>query len=269
MKCWMTAAGMALSLAVASRASAHVTIFVDHHDDKPLESALQLQSIVPLWAINGFLYKPDQVDYITFTASKGDMFNGFTVDPNKNGAKEFSPNFALIGPGLPAPTDKVPFLVPNGNGAQIFTTPAARDFSDEQFGYGALLAGPENQVSLPADGRYYVAVYDPNGKLGHYILSVGQSEDETLIDNIQQFTIPKFGDVNGDGQVDAEDTKLLLQYAVGKVELSSRQRFAADVSPVGDASSQLSPGDGVIDAADASRLLRRAVGLATEDTWPF
>jgi hypothetical protein len=269
MKRFLTAVCVAAALTSANRASAHVTIFVDHHDDQPLEQALQLQGIVPLWAINGFLYKPGQVDYITFTAKKGDEFHAFTVNPNKNGAKEFTPSFALIGPGLPAATGAVPFIVPQGDGAQVFTTPTDRGFSDEQFGYGALLETPEQVVVLPADGRYYAAVFDPQNKSGHYILSIGQSEDETLITNIQQFTIPKFGDLNEDGQVNADDTRVLLAATVGKVTLTARQRFAADVGPIGDSSNQVSPGNGFVDLGDASRVLRRALNLDAGDTWPF
>jgi hypothetical protein len=269
MKRFLTAVWMAVALTVTHRAWAHVTIFVDHHDDMPLEKALKLESIVPLWAINGFLYKPGQVDYIAFTAKKGDEFHAFTVNPNKNGAKEFTPSFALIGPGLPAPTGAVPFIVPQADGAQVFTTPTDRGFSDEQFGYGALLETPEQVVTLPADGQYYAAVFDPQNKSGHYILSIGQSEDETLIPDIEKYTIPKFGDLNDDGQVNADDVQVLLDGVVGKVTLTSRQRFAADVSPVGDKGNQVSPGDGVVDVADSSRLLRRAMGLSTEDTWPF
>jgi len=269
MKRFLTAACVAAALMATRCASAHVTIFVDHHDDQPLENALQLESIVPLWAINGFLYKPGQVDYITFTAKKGDEFHAFTVNPNKNGAKEFTPSFALIGPGLPAPAGTVPFIVPQGQGAQVFTTPTNRDFSDEQFGYGALLATPEQVVVLPADGRYYAAVFDPQSKSGHYILSIGQSEDETLIPDITKFTIPKFGDLNEDGQVDDADARILLSSAVGKVVLTARQRFSADVSPVGDTSNQVSPGDGVVDVADVSRVLRRALNLDAGDSWPF
>lgn len=58
------------------------------------------------------------------------------------------------------------------------------------------------------------------------------------------------GDINGDGYVDSADAMMVLQYAVGKLELSETQQKAADVN-----------GDGYIDAADAIRILRYNVGL--------
>ena len=274
MKSLSLALGLALSALLTGPASAHVTVFMDHTEENPLENAFRYpveDTIEPLFAVNGFLTRPGQVDYLTFTACQGDRFVGFTINPHKHGARDFAPAFALIGPGLPASTGATPFLVPPGMGAQVFSTPKEREISEEQFGYGPLLEGPQHEVLLPETGRYYVAVYDPEGKSGHYIFSIGTSEDETLIPNVEQYTIPSFGDLNGDGQVGVEDVALILQSVVRKGTLTARQRFAADVGPVGNPDSEdpVSPGDGVVDLGDASRILRRAVGLDASQEWPF
>lgn len=262
----------AITLGFARPAEAHVTAFIEHHDVSPLENATPYpvaDNIAPLFALNGFLYKPGQVDYLSIDATEGDDLVIFTLIPNYVGAQDFSPSLALIGPGLPATANAVPFQVPAGSGATIYTTPKAREISEEQFGYGALLEGTQNEIMLPATGRYYVAIYDPENKLGHYILSVGTSEDETLIPNVEQYTIPKFGDLNGDDKVDVADVTMLLQSIVMKTTLTARQRFSADVGPTGDSANNISPGDGVVDIGDASRLLLRAVGLNSGGQWPF
>lgn len=265
---WFALAAAAAVTFVAP-ASAHVVVFVDHHEDQSLERALELPTIVPLWACNGFLFKPGQVDYITFTAKAGDQFLGFTLNPNKNGAREFAPSFALIGPGLPAPTGNVPFRIPSGSGAQIFNVPTDREIADEQLGFGALLESPQHRVTLPADGRYFVAIWDPQGKSGHYLISIGESEDETLVPNLEQYTVPRFGDVTGDGQVTIDDVRLILEALAGETRLSARQMFAADIGPRGNPAEQVSPGNGVLDAADALRILRRVLNIETGDAWPF
>ncbi len=59
----------------------------------------------------------------------------------------------------------------------------------------------------------------------------------------------RYGDVNGDGQVNAADALEVLRFAVHKGELSDEAQTAAEVS-----------GDGAINAADALLILRQAVG---------
>ena len=58
-----------------------------------------------------------------------------------------------------------------------------------------------------------------------------------------------YGDVNGDGKVDAVDSQLVLKYAVGKAKLTAAQLKAADMNA-----------DGKVNAQDAQIILKRAVG---------
>lgn len=58
-----------------------------------------------------------------------------------------------------------------------------------------------------------------------------------------------YGDVTGDGKVNAVDAQIVLKAAVGKTELSEEQKDAADMNA-----------DGKIDAVDAQQILKRAVG---------
>jgi len=64
--------------------------------------------------------------------------------------------------------------------------------------------------------------------------------------------LPKYGDVNSDGEVTVSDAVLILQHVVGLVELTPDQECAADVS-----------GDKSISAFDANLILQYCVGLIT------
>ena len=59
----------------------------------------------------------------------------------------------------------------------------------------------------------------------------------------------QLGDVNGDGEITAQDASLVLQNVAGKIELSAGQIGAADVN-----------GDGNITAQDASLILQKVAG---------
>ncbi|MCL2487236.1 MAG: LysM peptidoglycan-binding domain-containing protein, partial [Oscillospiraceae bacterium] len=72
----------------------------------------------------------------------------------------------------------------------------------------------------------------------------------------QKIKIPgkalKKGDVSGNGTVGIEDSRLILQYIVGKATLSADQLKAADIN-----------GDGKVDVADARLILQALVGKYT------
>ena len=69
------------------------------------------------------------------------------------------------------------------------------------------------------------------------------------IDNID-YQVVKYGDVNGDGTIDARDSLRILKYVVGEYNLDEKVYFyAADVSF-----------DNVVDARDSLRILKYTVG---------
>jgi hypothetical protein len=80
----------------------------------------------------------------------------------------YRPAVALVGPGLPAPPQELPFAVPVGQGALLFATGDVETperfyepYSDTDS--WVLL---ETTQPLPATGTYYLVVFDPTGPLG-------------------------------------------------------------------------------------------------------
>ena len=65
---------------------------------------------------------------------------------------------------------------------------------------------------------------------------------------VQDVTIYLFGDINGDGVIDAQDALLALQAAVGKYTPTAYEQKAGDVNA-----------DGTLDASDALLILQKAV----------
>jgi hypothetical protein len=103
--------------------------------------------------------------------------------------ENYRPAVALIGPGLP--TENVPLGVPEGLGAQVFTTEGVTEptFFNEPFtGTDSWILG-EWDITLPQTGQYYILAYDPAGQPGKLWVSVGRTESFGLSDLLT------FGDV--------------------------------------------------------------------------
>jgi len=73
---------------------------------------------------------------------------------------------------------------------------------------------------------------------------------ETRTESIPRLEVTaKLGDVNGDKKVDSTDARLVLQYAVGKIDVDALNTTVADVN-----------GDNKVDSTDARLILQLAVG---------
>jgi hypothetical protein len=80
----------------------------------------------------------------------------------------YRPAIALVGPGLPAPPTELPFAVPAGQGALLFTTSGVErpERFHEEYSDTDSWVLLETTRPLPVTGTYYLVVFDPTGPLG-------------------------------------------------------------------------------------------------------
>ena len=96
--------------------------------------------------------------------------------------KDYRPALALIGPGLPQTS--LPFALPDGLGAQDFTSDQVvepAEFYEPFSGTSSWILLTET-VTVPATGRYYLVAYDPAGQPGKLWVTLGQREEFSLSD---------------------------------------------------------------------------------------
>ncbi len=97
--------------------------------------------------------------------------------PQIEGQDDFAPTLALMGPGLPAGTLPSQVERPPKAGAQVIAPPTgpAESFY-EPFSRTSYWERQSQRVTLPANGRYVVAVWHPQGELGRYGFVIGDKE---------------------------------------------------------------------------------------------
>lgn len=103
--------------------------------------------------------------------------------------KDFFPSVAIIGPGLETPpAGALPFEIPEGMGARIYaddnskksdlkseTRPVtASNYVTGESAYSSV----RRTIDIPEAGQYTVAVFEPEGNIGAYMLSTGNNPDE-------------------------------------------------------------------------------------------
>ena len=95
--------------------------------------------------------------------------------------RDYRPALALIGAGLPKVD--LPFEFPGESGGRVFDTrsAAARTFHEPFTGTSSWILS-EQDVELPAAGRYYVVAYEPTGKPGKLWVALGTKEAFELKD---------------------------------------------------------------------------------------
>jgi len=126
--------------------------------------------------------------WLTFEGRKGDTLFVQLGVPVIDGLENYRPTVAVMGPGLSGNSAPVP--IPNGLGAAAFPSDTVEPvFFDEKFTGTQSWILLEEKLTLPADGRYYIATVDPNRQAGKFWVAVGTKEEFGLGD------ILTYGDV--------------------------------------------------------------------------
>jgi hypothetical protein len=156
-------------------AEAHQPYFED--DDWTPASAYRVKDPTVSTALYATLDRRDDVDYVRFTGRAGQsILIGLTI-PQIEGQENFTPTFALIGPGLPATRLPTRIETPPDTGARILRAAPGEPISFfEPFSRTRYWERQEDRFVLPADGEYWVAVWNDAGQVGRYTLVVGDRE---------------------------------------------------------------------------------------------
>jgi hypothetical protein len=131
-------------------------------------------------AIYGRLGQPDEVDIYRFTPSKSDQLPFDALVPVRSSLSDFRPMVALIAFGLGVRTQEgLPVPLPEGYGA-IFVTDyksAPRSAFFEPYSMERYWKSGTRTVELPAGVPAYIAVFEPTGQTGEYVLGAGSVEN--------------------------------------------------------------------------------------------
>ena len=164
-----------LLFATALPASAHRPYF----EDKDIVAAAPWRIDDPTIStvVYATLDSQRDVDYYVFDGKKGQRILFEITIPQIEGQDDFAPTLALMGPGLPAGTLPSQVTQPSRTGAQVIApSPGPADSFYEPFSRTSYWERQSQRITLPAKGRYVVAVWHPQGELGRYGFVIGDKE---------------------------------------------------------------------------------------------
>ena len=167
-------AAILITLSVAP-AWAHQPFFEEK--DITSDAPWQVKDPTVSTAMYATLESAADVDYYTFEGRKGQSILLEITIPQIAGQELFAPEMALLGPRLAA--DRLPsrVAVPASAGSLLLpalTGPAA--VFNEPFSRTSYWERQAQRVTLPADGRYVVAVWHGTGEVGRYVFVIGDKE---------------------------------------------------------------------------------------------
>jgi hypothetical protein len=138
-------------------------------------------------AVYSWLESAGDIDVYWVVCNKPTDFYVELLVPVCPAYARFFPQFALIGPGLPAPS------VPIGLGVYRATMAPWADRTEprktfyEPFGGKSYYEGPDYDARV-GPGLYLLLVWDPEGNSGDYVVGIGKEERFPLPDLIRALT---------------------------------------------------------------------------------
>jgi len=124
----------------------------------------------------------DKVHVYAFEGKQGQSFHAGINIPAVKGLEDYSVNMALFGATFPeADHDLLPPEHPEDLGALIFPSEVSADFY-ESFTQTLYWGRQSIDMSLPADGEYYLVIWQPDGNAGKYVMDSGHAEEFGLGD---------------------------------------------------------------------------------------
>jgi len=148
-----------LILVPATAVLAHSPVFPE--ENLSPSTAYEISDPDKSWAIYTVL-EHENVNYYRFTRSSGEKIQISLIVPESPSDSGFLPSFALLGPGL-IPDEHVNdrIQVPSGYGSITVDGIDPGQAVYEPFTPGWFYEVGSLTVSAPADGNYYIAVFDP------------------------------------------------------------------------------------------------------------
>jgi hypothetical protein len=166
-----------LTFVTATAALAHRPIFVEPRSNTARATAIKIGDPEISWAVYAQLSDAGEVNYYRFEGKRGLRVRIETLVPHSESARAFGFDVALIGKGLDAA--RVPFALEASEGVIIAPDVGQDDTRvfDEHVTQTSYWKRQTLRAELPADGTYWIAVYDPRERTGKYVLSIGEREE--------------------------------------------------------------------------------------------
>ncbi len=168
---------LSLSLLVTI-ADAHIPVVP--HDGTTIGTATEINEPWKSWFYYSSL-QPELPHYYSFEATAGERIRFMLNVPIPEGDRGFSPNMVLMGPGITDQGSPPSFLeIPSGVGVMVFEA-GALEAEYEGFTPLSQYTTVNLNMSAPATGMYYIAVYE-EGIGGRYALVTGYVEAYSILD---------------------------------------------------------------------------------------
>lgn len=166
---------LVLTLADVTPALAHQPYFEDA--DTTAETPWSLADPTVSVALYFTLENATDVDYVTFEGSAGQSILVSMVIPQIAGQETFTPQVAVLGEGLTGGQLPAQITIPAESGAYLLAPVRGEaPIFFEPFSRTRYYRRQQERITLPADGRYVVAVWSDSGTVGRYTLSIGDRE---------------------------------------------------------------------------------------------
>jgi hypothetical protein len=155
-------------------ALAHQPFFEDK--DFTADNPMYIKDPTISTAVYASLETPNDVDYYTFYGCNGESILLSITIPQIAGQENFTPIMALMGPELPSIDLPKQVKKPQNSGALILQPPINATTFFEPFSRTSYWTRQEQNVTLPANGSYEVAVWDDKEQIGRYVFVIGYKE---------------------------------------------------------------------------------------------
>ena len=133
------------------------------------------------YAVNGTFAEGDERFRVLLSYDRGFALPFELLVEKRPGNESFRPMYAVVGPGLPAPTDAEAALLPEPlpEGAGVFLD--ANDDAERLVVFESVMRrvywSTEATALVLPPGDYEVWVWSPDGHLGDFVLGFGVEED--------------------------------------------------------------------------------------------
>jgi hypothetical protein len=171
------------ALFLPSSAMAHKPFFVEEGKFRSFQHAFEIPDPTTSYAFYSQLTETGHAEFYVLTVEKETPFYARISIPKSEKNREFAPAFALFGPGLPTTNTppSFPISIPEEQGRAFFLPTGEEDELFEPFTQTTLLQRQYVSHTLQS-GIYYLAVWDPMGQSGKYVLATGEKEQFRLTD---------------------------------------------------------------------------------------